>query len=651
MKISNLQSSNSDIQFNIHNFQRQKTISEKIHTKARKIFRSLLYYQNALAGAFLSYMAIQVGIAAAELTFGGELINNISNCEKILCKEWNNNTENEDLFSPIVKYRCNSTFTNVLPPYSFELCLNDLCSYVEKAGKNFSLCKSTFKSSNVKIDINISDHGFPYSNPYMVAVWGQLCPNKDDEFLDLREKSNHINECLKKLCDHYAFYKINLPLDNFIVEHCQITNLKNLVKTVGTLTSIIKESQEKAEGNDWTRVNLVASLTGALTGLLTSAFSLVGTIFSYRTAQSSSTAIEIIPTLSSGLRNVMQSVISTSNAVIGTSVAGVAEPIFPLETLEVISEISDSMSYYSAFSFEHPATSVSPDMNIIQANRADLISSITGVNVMDVGEEISRSNPSIHNPAQAAFSLSSFLKGAILSFGGIIGFCIGISISEIIKFIYKNKNTYSRNNNNLESLMYTATDAYKIFTEDVGIEDLNTVTMSVSKNLNSSLGEFDSSLIKNIDPEYFRQMVQNYLNDYMVHISKGSDIFIKQVFRLRDSLQYWQNALCVYYFPRKLACRLPNPNQLSDYIPFDNLNNMFSENTMGLCYLLQNQLWCDWGKFLDTMHLTRNLPTDEINCSYDQIVLQIKEVMKGTYQMHLQGSKENCYNETLTIIT
>lgn len=629
IKISNLHSRNTETLLNTDSSTRKNTINHKIYNVGRRIFGYLYQNQTAFAAALWSYWFIEVGMVAAQITFGEEYVDNIDSCQKIICEHWNTDIENRSQFSPVVEYRCSSTHNDIFPSYSFRACMNDLCNYMNNIRKEFYPCIAIFNQNNMESDFNISHESIPYSNKFTAELWNQLCPKKEGGHSNLKEENAYINQCMKKLCDHYVVFKINLPLDKATVEWCQNININRLFKSLANLTEIINEAQKKAEVNeDWMKANVIASIVGALTGVTISAFTLAGTIITYRATSvaseasiHASNAIKDMPTLLSGLRQVTNSAVHVTKAVVEISTLTSSE-IIPIETINVLSQISDSLSYYSSFSVENlPA--LTPEINIVAPDGESFPSSISESRVLSLGEESISSGIEgfigAPMPRMPPLSIGTALVGG----GGIgmgTGIIVGSGLQSVIKDTVQSSGIMSSAETSTGSTMYTEQVPHSFFTNQININ-------------------------------YVNRMIQDYLNDYMVSFSQGSDILLKQVFRLKNSLQYWQNAFCFYKFPDNLACRLPKPNQFLIHIPLENLQTMFSKELMGLCYLFQDQLWCNWAKFLDIVSVGGSVSTDQVNCAWDQLFIKIKEIVDGLYEIQLKGGESGCYNKTITIRT
>lgn len=604
LKISSSWLSDSSTRSSIYSL--PDKIAQRIYKIGKKVFHYLYWKRYAFAVSLWSYLFIEVGIVACQSAFGEEYVKDINSCEKVLCNHWNSHIEHRNAFPPLVQSRCDSSnsITDSLPLYSFNTCMNDLCEYMKNMGKHVYACAANFDQSNTDRSSGASSQGIFYSNEFTYQIWNRLCPKRETKDLTINQQAAYINECLNKLCADSVI--LNNKLDNTLIDWCQNININKLSKLLSNLTQLVYDAKKRSENSDnWTQINVISTLIASLTGIVLTVVTIAGTMATLRAAAASIPAITGASTLSQSIssltlrsHDLINTASQTVNTIIDVSqIAG--NEIIPMESLNVLSQLSDSLSYYSTQSVENLPIE-NPEIN---------------VGLYDESVAFDGIKEKILDP-----KLQYLGTGIAAAGSGFVG------------------------------TSDTKDTATMLVQKEKAIDIINNILRSTGVMDKIPETTESTTYTEEIDSTHFKSVFQDYLDDYMVNYIKVSDIIFKQASRLKNSLQSWQNAFCFFNFPNHLSCRLPNPNYPPVIsIPTEQLHNMFSEDPIGLCYLFQNQLWCNWNKFLDIVSFTRSMAMNPLTCYWDQLSLKIKEIAEGIYQIGFRGGTGSCYNETAII--
>lgn len=148
-----------------------------------------------------------------------------------------------------------------------------------------------------------------------------------------------------------------------------------------------------------------------------------------------------------------------------------------------------------------------------------------------------------------------------------------------------------------------------------------------------------------------KNFIQNFIDDSIFYALENSDIAATQADRLKYSLKIWQNAFC-YYF-NQLFCRFPLKNHINEIIilvPDNHINTLISKKLPGLCYYILENLWCNWGAFLNILSEKNHTISNGTYCLWDFVTLKIQENTTdhqiNHYRIEASGS---CYNQTIMI--
>lgn len=580
-------STNEKVHFQFHNRNRQINCKQKTYNIAKQVFYFLYQNQTALAVAMWSYVFIEVGVVASEIAFGQKQISDLDSCRNILCNQWNENIDTSHKAPPHIEARCNASDRKNNSLYFFTECMNDLCEYMTSIGKKIYACTSIFnKSQEQSNSAPITDSTEEESN-FTLELWNKLCPKKK-----FRNKNNlrelaYLNKCIKKICRHSTSFKITL--DKSVMDWCHNLSVDKLYKLLKKLTKLLDQSQKK-KPDESTQANIIGTLVTAVTGVIVGVTTVIGTIITCKAAKAASSMTRIIPSLTSGLQNIIIGATETTKAIIEAGGAAGGEAI-PMETLTVMSEVSEaiehSLSYYSA------------EETLVESGTGNLGAKPVGTNVGSIAGSIITSVGT--NVGATAINTGSVAASIVKSIVPGIAVSVRSPAGEILK---------------------------------------------------SDRGEKANSKESTSIIDRIEKIQQEYLNDFIFGPLEGHNITERQTFRLKYSLSDWKNAFCYYQFPRNVFCRLPLPRHLFEriiMIAIENLQKVFSKNAPGLCYSFWKDLWCNWGKFFDILSIDRNVIANNNTCPWDQFILTVEESSDNLYQIASKIRQNGCYNETVMI--
>lgn len=80
----------------------------------------------------------------------------------------------------------------------------------------------------------------------------------------------------------------------------------------------------------------------AVSGIVVATTSIIGTLIRCKTAKAASSVARNLPSLASGLQTIVTGTTETTRAIIEATEAG-AEEVIPMETLNVMSQISETL--------------------------------------------------------------------------------------------------------------------------------------------------------------------------------------------------------------------------------------------------------------------------------------------------------------------
>lgn len=600
-----------------HILQRENKINQRIYNVGKKVFSYLHRNQTASAAAIWSYLFIEVGVVASQMMTSEDSISDLNSCQKVLCAHWDRDIETRNQFSSTVQFRCDSSsgIENSLLPYIFSTCMVDLCGYMKKIGKKFYSCMlheaDLYTNSNIS-DWNATEHG-----EFTFELWNRLCPKKKFRHTDILKEAAYMNDCLIKLCNYYFFFKINL--DKHVVDWCQNNNVNNLYNVLTHLTRLVHESHKKSEDADkWMKTNVIATLVAAISGVVVGIVSVIGTIATCRASMFASNVAQNMPSLSAGLKDMVSAAAETARVILEVSSLP-GDAIIPPEALSTLSEITESLSYYSAENF--PIEDL--QLNVIESEMEVIDESLKGsISEIELGHA--------HRIA----------GGGIVAGLGTYG--IGMLAVGSAKALEPVGKTVVKTTNIIPTAVTVKPEAL------LG-RVVETITKA-SAAFTTYTEQQPSSYRQPIDVNRLQQIIQEYSHHYIVEPSEVWNIIQRQASQLKHSLQDWHNGFCYYEFPHSLFCKLPSSNKFSVVnIPLPELREAFSENVLGLCYFFKKELWCNWSKFFDIMATTRSMSRDENSCPWDHLLLTIKEVIDGMHKIDVNGGTSGCYNETVMI--
>lgn len=185
----------------------------------------------------------------------------------------------------------------------------------------------------------------------------------------------------------------------------------------------------------------------------------------------------------------------------------------------------------------------------------------------------------------------------------------------------------------------------------VGSKVVSTTASEILNTIRTSNGLTDRLKFKSIalqgqtfllsNNSYQDGILQEYLNDFIFGPFKDSELTQVQGSRLKSSLEGWDKAYCYYQRPNILFCRFPLHRHLNDsgiIVPDHYMSIIAAKNIPGICYILLNELWCNWDKIFNIFFETENVHPQMGDCPWDQLALNIHE--------HKITAIGRCYNQT-----
>jgi hypothetical protein len=183
-------------------------------------------------------------------------------------------------------------------------------------------------------------------------------------------------------------------------------------------------------------------------------------------------------------------------------------------------------------------------------------------------------------------------------------------------------------------------------------EVVNTTRSEILNTISTSSGLTNRMMFKSVvlkgqtfllsnDTYKGEEILQEYLNDFIFGPFKDSELTQTQGNRLKSSLEIWDKAFCYYQRPNNLFCRCPlsrHENVSGIIIPDHYMSLIAAKNIPGICYILLNELWCNWDKIFNIFFQIENVHPQMGNCPWDQFALNVNE-----YQIRAIG---RCYNQT-----
>lgn len=586
-------------------------LKQKISTIARRALRLLCKHQSILALAGFSYLLIEVGTMASELTFGEKYVADLDSCRNLLCSELNK-LDSSRKIPPHIESQCHPDSPQSNSLSLFRECLSDLCEYMHIIGKKFYACSdmvgknlSKFQSLPVVDSVESTE---AQSN-FTLELWNKLCPKKIFRKKDKLKELAYLNRCIKKVCRHSAISKVKV--DNAIMNWCNTASINKLYKLLKNLTKILDESQKK-NPDEWTQANIIGTLVTAVAGVVVGVTSVIGTIITCKAAKAASSMARTIPSLTSGLQSIVTGTTETTRAILEAGGAVEAE-VIPMETLQVLSQISETISQsFSYYSIEELP---------LESGNFPIETSLGGKTID------TPLNPSLENLAPAGESIG----GAVLDSVGAAAGSVGSAIEGAAGTIAGG----------------TLTKVVSIGGSLLGGIGISTI----SKTGKSPYENKVEQSVTTAKIEQIEKIKQNYVDDIVGEASEIDNITKEHAFRLQSSLLDWNNSFCFFEFPN-LICRLPSPRHLMERmirVPLENLRKIFSENLSGLCYSLGKDLWCNWTRFFDILSIERNMTQNNDTCPWDQFLLCVKENSHNLYQITSSLRESGCYNETVMI--
>lgn len=176
--------------------------------------------------------------------------------------------------------------------------------------------------------------------------------------------------------------------------------------------------------------------------------------------------------------------------------------------------------------------------------------------------------------------------------------------------------------------------------------------------LSQFTGQINSLLLDKINSSFAhnqdgindtKTFIQQFVDDLMFYTVEGYDIATIQADRLRQSFQTWQNAFCYYY--NELFCRFPlvrHDDEISILIPDHHMDFIVSKQLRALCYLLLDDLWCNWTKFLEILSGTNSSTSVNTKCSWDHLTLKLYQDLENVNQYEVE-TVGLCYNQTVMV--
>lgn len=207
-------SNNNNTQLNINSFTHR--INQKISILGKKIFSYLYRNKRAFVAGLWSYLVIEAGMVACQMTLGDKYINDINSCQKLLCDQWSTYNGTLHVFPHNIASHCNSSRNSKnFITYSFEACMNDLCEYMNSVGERIYECMAIFTQNSTEKNFDNPSKGSPYSSKLVHQLWEHVCPKKQFQKQNINEEAAYLNDCLEKLCEQSV--QLNIKLDGTVI--------------------------------------------------------------------------------------------------------------------------------------------------------------------------------------------------------------------------------------------------------------------------------------------------------------------------------------------------------------------------------------------------------------------------------------------------
>lgn len=276
------------LNYRIRHPREESGIHQKIYHIGKRIFSYLCSHQTALtalAAVIWSYKFIEVVTASELVTTAG--VYDLESCQDMVCHHWNNSMEARENFSPIIRFRCNSSHQYYYPFSFLDKCMHTLCEHMTSIGRYLPEC---FQYS--------SDPLPPHS---LGTLWKEVCPNNPNMTWPSRKRTKYMVNCLKNLCNYYDTFNINT--DPRLGEWCFNRNIEKLQKSLKNLYKKLMRSEITTE--EWTQNSLLAALIQAVDNILSGISSMLSTIVTFEISMDRMSIEDNISPLRDGLKKIL----------------------------------------------------------------------------------------------------------------------------------------------------------------------------------------------------------------------------------------------------------------------------------------------------------------------------------------------------------
>lgn len=583
---ANISSYGSNLYENFYQLVRKTGITEQICDVVKGIFNYCNRHQNALQAFTWYCLFIEAGSLTFETTH-----DNLDTCQDLVCHLWNTTNETRHLFSPHIEFRCNPSNPNYQPFYFVKECLSKLCEYAKQVNLNFAAC--------VSYNNSVSKEDSKPSLDLTYELWDKLCPKKHFRHPNLIKEATYINSCIASLCNYLNTFEVTVESE--LSDMCKHANTLKLNELLDRLSKLIHNSEKKLEEDDgWTRANTVTSIIASVATIAVSTIATITTVITYRLTRPTNVVPTDTPSVINGLRGIMRGVFETTRA---------------LGNIELRTG--------------HLATENIAMNNLISEVRS-LVSEVTEV----VEHSFSYNTGNMEIESQAGAQIVTGAFGGVGLGAGIIGTggTGGTRGSEISRTFLETGKTFQ--------VIRNISDFGQESTLPQFTDQINSVLLD---KINSSFPYHQNSIN---DTKTF---IQQFVDDLMFYTVEGYDIATIQADRLRQSFQTWQNAFCYYY--KELFCRFPlvrHNDETSILIPDHHMDFIISKQLRALCYLLLDDLWCNWTKFLEILSVTNSYSPVDTKCSWDRLTLKLYQDLQNVNQYEVT-TIGLCYNQTLLV--
>ncbi|MGL4348458.1 MAG: hypothetical protein ACRCSV_03265 [Chlamydiales bacterium] len=503
--------------------------------------------------------------------------------------------------------------------------MSDLCTFAKNIGRDLYACFNFNSITTGKVNNKIDFPG---------AIWDTICPKKDIRHNNIIKYTTYINNCVTVLCNY--FNDKNLELDPELAILCEKTSSSKINELLVQLNKLIHESQRKLEEDDkWTRANTIASIIASISTIAVSVLATVTTVITYRITKASiiNAGPPINSTVAIGMKQVTNGLLNTIQEVNTLQVVGTETTSEQIAMNNLIAEVKNLISEVSTITDDVLSAGY---RSTLGANSADVISrqgsQLVETNVANIGEGIG----SIGTAAGGAIA---GVSGSVINAGtGIIG-GVGLAGIAIVSGVVAAASGSAKNKEyNFEKEHTEINKENNILLKTV--EKLGTLTVAEKyKDI------FNNDSIIYSNPIFNeKDFIQQFVNDFKFEVFDWFDLITIQAERLREHVTNWNNAFC-YYVSEMLFCRFPlreHSNETSIILPDNHIDYIIYKNLKILCYIILDNLWCNWSQFTQILLEKNYTAFNQTKCPWDFVGIRIHQY-GDNYKIEAIG---DCYNQT-----